>query len=107
MALLLLLFFVVIIIRVLSISGPVLLFEKNKKNKFKMLTVMSWGGMRGGISIALALSIPDIPQKNTIIGITYIAVVMSIIIQGPLVDKLFPSKKLQDAEIKTNAQAGS
>ena len=95
-------FFLVIIIRVFSISAPVLLFEKNKKNKFKMLTVMSWGGMRGGISIALALSIPDIPEKNTIIGITYIAVVMSIILQGlslqPLVSMLFPNKKVIDQQ---------
>lgn len=104
-------FFLVIIVRVLSISGPVILFEKNKKNTFKMLTVMSWGGMRGGVSIALALSMPDIPQKSTIIGITYIVVVMSIIIQGlslqPLVNKLFPSKKLQEEEIKTNTQERS
>ena len=90
-------FFIVTIVRAISISVPILALEKIKKGTAKMLTVMVWGGMRGGISIALALSIPDMPQKNTIIGITYIVVVLSIIVQGLslqlLVSKLFPGKK--------------
>ena len=70
-----------------------------------MLSVMTWGGMRGGLSIALALSIPDITYKGPIISITYTVVVLSIIIQGlslqPLVNKLFPSKKQADATAST------
>jgi monovalent cation:H+ antiporter, CPA1 family len=93
-------FVIVILVRTISISIPILALEKVKKGTGKMLAVMAWGGMRGGISIALALSIPDMPQKNTIIGITYIVVVLSIIVQGlslqPLVNKLFPGKKSID-----------
>ena len=49
---------------------------------------MTWGGLRGGISVALALSIPAVPERMTIITITYIIVVFSIIIQGMTLGKL-------------------
>lgn len=94
-------FVLLIIVRVISVTIPIVLLEKVKKGTWKMLSVMTWGGMRGGLSIALALSIPDITYKGPIISITYTVVVLSIIIQGlslqPLVNKLFPGKKQADA----------
>ena len=90
-------FILTIIIRSVSITIPILMLEKVKKGTVKMITVMSWGGLRGGISIALALSIPDMEYKGAIISITYIVVVLSIILQGlslqPLLNRLYPSKK--------------
>jgi CPA1 family monovalent cation:H+ antiporter len=54
--------------------------------------IMTWGGVRGGISIALALSIPENEYKSLILSITYVVVCFSIIVQGltikPLVEKL-------------------
>ena len=44
--------------------------------------VMTWCGLRGGISIALALSIPDVPEKPLILAVTYIVVAFSILVQG-------------------------
>jgi monovalent cation:H+ antiporter, CPA1 family len=94
-------FVLLIVVRVISVTIPIVLLEKVKKDTWKMLSVMTWGGMRGGLSIALALSIPDITYKGPIISITYTVVVLSIIIQGlslqPLVNRLFPSKKQVDA----------
>jgi CPA1 family monovalent cation:H+ antiporter len=49
---------------------------------------MTWGGLRGGISVALALSIPIVPERTTIISITYIIVIFSIAIQGMTLGKL-------------------
>ena len=46
------------------------------------MPVLVWGGLRGGISVALALSLPDIPEKQTILAITYSVVIFSIIVQG-------------------------
>jgi len=46
------------------------------------IPVLTWGGLRGGISVALALSIPDVPEKSLILAATYLVVVFTIIVQG-------------------------
>ena len=43
---------------------------------------MTWGGLKGGISVALALSLPDFEWKPLILAVTYIVVLFSIIVQG-------------------------
>ena len=49
---------------------------------------MTWGGLRGGISIALALSLTTVMQRDLFLVMTYLVVVFSIIIQGLTVGKL-------------------
>lgn len=44
--------------------------------------VLTWGGLRGGISVALALSLPPGPERDTVLGITYCVVAFSIMVQG-------------------------
>jgi len=46
------------------------------------IPVLTWGGLRGGISVALALSLPAVAAKESILAITYTVVVFSIIVQG-------------------------
>jgi len=50
--------------------------------------LMTWGGLRGGISIALALSLTQEMHRDLFLVITYIVVVFSIIVQGLTVGKL-------------------
>lgn len=59
--------------------------EKFSRGTIKILV---WGGLRGGVSIALALSIADGPYKDIIIAITYFVVVFSIVVQGLTIGKL-------------------
>ena len=49
---------------------------------------MTWGGLKGGISVALALSLPDSEWKPLILTCTYMLVIFSIIIQGLSVGRL-------------------
>ena len=46
------------------------------------VALLTWGGLRGGISIALALSLPPGPNKNLILAMTYVTVVFSVLVQG-------------------------
>lgn len=52
------------------------------------LKIMTWGGLRGGVSIALALSLQEDPHRDFIVCITYVNVVFSIIFQGLTIKKL-------------------
>lgn len=49
---------------------------------------LTWGGLRGGISVALALSLPASPERNMLVTITYIVVVFSVLVQGLSVERL-------------------
>ena len=66
-----------------------------------MIKILTWGGLRGGISVALALSIPEGPERNIIVVITYIIVVLSILLQGLSVHKLvaFASRELESESL--------
>jgi len=55
--------------------------------------VLSWGGLRGGLSIALALSVPAALGHSWILGTTYVVVVFSIVIQGGSMDMLLRRRK--------------
>ncbi len=46
------------------------------------IALLTWGGLRGGLSIAMALSLSAGPQKDIILPITYIVVLFSILVQG-------------------------
>jgi monovalent cation:H+ antiporter, CPA1 family len=52
------------------------------------LKIMTWGGLRGGISIALALSLPPDPHKNIIVSVTFVIVLFSILVQGFTIEPL-------------------
>jgi CPA1 family monovalent cation:H+ antiporter len=68
--------------RLLSVGTPLLLLPSRKSFGLQALTIMTWGGLRGGISVALALSLPRGPERDIIIAMTYIVVVFSILFQG-------------------------
>lgn len=73
----------ILVIRLLCVGGPVTLLRMvgvdYTPHAIKLLT---WGGIRGGISVALALAIPPGDDRNLILSVTYIVVLFSIIVQG-------------------------
>lgn len=79
---------IVLFSRFLSIYIPVLLIPFKNKFSNGTIKVLVWGGLRGGVSIALALSMDEGPYKPTLIAATYFVVVFSIIVQGLTVGKV-------------------
>jgi len=54
-----------------------------------MTMLLTWGGLRGGLSLALALSLPESPQKALIVNMTFGVVVFSVLVQGSTMSKFF------------------
>jgi CPA1 family monovalent cation:H+ antiporter len=73
---------IVLFSRVVSIGAPQFLLTIGKKFDYKSLKIMTWGGLRGGISVAMAISLPLGVERDIIITMTYIVVVFSILVQG-------------------------
>ncbi|WP_422073748.1 cation:proton antiporter [Tranquillimonas rosea] len=74
--------------RLAAVSLPVMLLKPFRETEAGIIPVMTWGGLKGGISVALALSLPDSEWKPLILTACYIVVVFSIIIQGLTVGRL-------------------
>ena len=87
---------IVLLCRYISLWVPIKFFSKKLNFVPNTNLIMTWGGLRGGISIALALSLTSDMHKELFLVITYIIVAFSIIGQGltvgPLIKKLAPKE---------------
>ena len=66
-----------------------------KADRFGLSNLLTWGGLRGGLAIAMALSLPAGPEKALILQMTYGVVAFSIIVQGLTIQRLFSTDRLQ------------
>lgn len=79
---------IVLLARLVSVGGPLLLMHRWGRFAPNTTRVLTWGGLRGGISVALALSIPaqvrgqPVGERDVLIALTYVVVVFSILVQG-------------------------
>lgn len=72
----------VLMARFLAVSIPVLALGSRIGFVKGTIPILTWGGLRGGISIALALSLPSVAEKPILLAATYAAVVFTIVVQG-------------------------
>lgn len=72
----------VLLARLASVGLPFHLLRRHRKFEPGFLSILTWGGLRGGISVALALSLPEGETRDLILSVTYIIVVFSVLVQG-------------------------
>jgi CPA1 family monovalent cation:H+ antiporter len=78
----------VLLARLLSVSISISLLSIRRRFMPGVIRILTWAGLRGGISVALALSLPDIPEKGVILKSTYAVVLFSILVQGLTIKKV-------------------
>ena len=77
-----------VVSRYISLFIPAHLMGFKKTLEKNTLSIMTWGGLRGAISIALALSLPNDPYKGIFVTITFVIVLFSVLVQGFSIGKL-------------------
>lgn len=74
--------------RFISVAIPITIMRRFREFSPNAIKILTWGGLRGGISVALALSLPPSPERDLILGMTYCVVIFSIVVQGLTIAKL-------------------
>ena len=79
---------ITLLARALAVGMPVAFMKSLFALPRGSWQVLTWGGLRGGISVALALSLPLGPERNVVLALTYAVVVFSILVQGLSIGKV-------------------
>ena len=66
----------------LSVAVPAGLSPEPFRDRLRDVAVLTWTGLRGGVSVALALTLPPSPYRAQLLGVCYAVVVFSIVVQG-------------------------
>ncbi len=79
---------VLLVARWISVAVPISLMRPWCQFSPGAIRILTWGGLRGGLSVAMALSLPPSDERELIVAITYILVVFSILVQGLTFNRL-------------------
>jgi CPA1 family monovalent cation:H+ antiporter len=84
---------VLLLIRYISVILPISALKRFRTFSPRAVNILTWGGLRGGISVALVLSLPDSEVRDFLLLVTYCIVMFSIIVQGLTIGKLVQKYK--------------
>ena len=79
---------IVLLARLVSVWGPIAMMRRRAAFTPAVVRILTWAGLRGGISVALALSLPPIPEKPLILSCTYVVVLFSVLVQGATIKRV-------------------
>jgi CPA1 family monovalent cation:H+ antiporter len=78
----------ILLSRLLTVAPAIVLMRRWRTVPRGTIRILTWGGLRGGVSVALALALPLGPERDLLLSITYIVVLSSILLQGLSIGKL-------------------
>jgi CPA1 family monovalent cation:H+ antiporter len=82
-----------LLVRFISVGTPITLFRLRHTFPTRTVRVLTWGGLRGGISVALALSLPAGPMREQLLMATYAIVLFSLLVQATTIRHLLPPRE--------------
>ena len=83
----------ILLVRLLTIAIPMRFARYWRRYPPNTIKILTWGGLRGGLAVALALSIPEGAVSNILLPMTYIVVLFSILVQGSTIRLLIKKNK--------------
>ncbi len=87
---------IVLLSRYISVRLPIMVLKTKRTFENDVIPILTWGALRGALSVALALAVPHYMYGDMFVSITYIIVLFSIVVQGLTIGRL--AKRLQNAE---------
>lgn len=76
---------IVLVARLIAVAASLALFPWSRRLSMRNVRLLTWAGVRGGISVAMALALPEGPPKQIIVAATYAVVLFTLIVQGSTV----------------------
>ena len=86
---------IVLLARFITVGIPITVMRRFRNFSPRAIQILTWGGLRGGISVALALSLPASDIRDALVVITYVVVVFSILVQGLTIGPLIRASTKQ------------
>ena len=94
--------------RLISVGLPIIILNRFKEFSPRLTLLLTWGGLRGGVCIALALALPASKERDVILTMTYAVVLFSILVQGltfkGMVKRFIPALRLESKDIEDDLE---
>ncbi len=81
-------FAIILFARWVSVFAPIKIMSRKRTFEPNTVPIMTWGSLRGGVTIALSLTLPEFDGRDLVITMTYVVVVVSILYQGLTVNRM-------------------
>ena len=90
---------IALVARFVSVAAPVAAMTLRGRFVNGIVPILTWSGLRGGLSVAMALSLPRFPGRNVVLACTYAVVVFSILVQGLTVRRILVHYRVGETEL--------